>query len=550
MHPMVLELFKNVNGSQLTDDSRFGFLSLEKAADTVADTTLIIRGAVDKIERGKSIDADELGKALILSSGESMAKSITIASGIYGVDLSGPAHNLFPTITPFGNMLSRNVRRNPGNGLQYKQILSTAAGGGFNGFGFVPEGQRAPRMAYGTQPVNIGYGTIGAEDQVTEEAEAAAGTYEDVLSTCALRVLLKAKQLEEAAIVGGNNSMPLGVCPTPVLSATGTGATLPGATLSVICVALTQMGYRHSSIANGVGTATVVTGADGQTYTINPGSSMRSANATQAVTTGQALNATVAPVMGAVAYAWYVGAAGSEILQAITSNSNVSFSAPLVTGTQPATAITVDSSSDAKAFDGFLTTAFKNGVAGNALLQVLGSAVGGTQMTSNGYGGVTEIDAFLKGAWDKYRIGYDVIYVSSQEIKTVTKLSLQGTSTSLMHYQVVADNSGKAGFELTASGVVAWYTNPYSINGSSKIPIRIHPDLAPGTMLFVANVLPAWYVSNSTPVIAEMIIRKDWNIRDWADVTRAKQMGIYCQEALAIYAPFGVGLMTNIAPTL
>ena len=46
---------------------------------------------------------------------------------------------------------------------------------------------------------------------------------------------------------------------------------------------------------------------------------MRSANATQAVTLGQTLSATASVIPGAVAYAWYVGAAGAETLQAITT---------------------------------------------------------------------------------------------------------------------------------------------------------------------------------------------------------------------------------------
>ena len=538
IHPLALELMKSVNGSHMTDDTRFGHMTLEKAADTVSETVLLIKAAVDKIERGGSIDDAEL------------AKSVTLSSGIYGVDLSGPARNLFPTITPMANMLGRNVRANPGNALQFKQILSTTGGGGYNAFGFVPEGGRAARMSYTTVPQAIGYATLGAEDNITDEAQSAANGYEDILSTAAMRVLLKAKQLEEGAIIGGNNSVALGVTPTPVLTATGSGATLPALTYSVICVALTQMGYRHSTLAAGVATATTVTGADGKTFTVNPGSAMKSAAATQAITLGQILTATVAPVSGAVAYAWFVGAAGAEKLEAITNLAAVAFSAPLNGTRQAATAITVDSSSDTKAFDGFLTTTFKNGAAGNAQVTTFannGSA--GTQMTSNGYGGVTEIDAFLKSAWDTYRIGYDVIYVSSQEIKTITKLSLTGTSTSLLKYDVVADNAGRAGFELTASGVVANYTNPYSIDGSSKIPIKIHPDLAPGTMMFVCHQLPAWYISNETPAIAEMIVRKDWNVEDWARITRAKEMGIYAQEALAIYTPFATGLICNLAPT-
>ena len=87
-----------------------------------------------------------------------------------------------------------------------------------------------------------------------------------------------------------------------------------------------------------------ITGNDGNTYTLNGGSSLRSTNATQAVGGGQTLFATVPVVNGAVAYAWYVGAAGSETLQAITTINSAAFSAPFVTGQQAATVVTADNS--------------------------------------------------------------------------------------------------------------------------------------------------------------------------------------------------------------
>jgi hypothetical protein len=61
---------------------------------------------------------------------------------------------------------------------------------------------------------------------------------------------------------------------------------------------------------------------------------MRSANVTQAVTLGQTLFATAPLVNGAVAYAWFVGPAGSETLQAITTINSAAFSAPLASGQQ------------------------------------------------------------------------------------------------------------------------------------------------------------------------------------------------------------------------
>src|SRR6185437_12870078 len=149
-------------------------------------------------------------------------------------------------------------------------------------------------------PITLPYVTLGEEDTVTFEAEAAAQGFEDVNSTATLRLLQKTMRKEETALLGGNVSVALGTPASPVLSAAAAaGATLPSAT-----------------------------------YTLNGGSSMRSANATQAATLGQALSASVALVNGAVAYAWFVGAAGSESLQAITTLNSAIFNAPLLTGQQ------------------------------------------------------------------------------------------------------------------------------------------------------------------------------------------------------------------------
>ena len=226
--------------------------------------------------------------------------------------------------------------------------------------GWVPEGQRSASMSYSATPITLPYVTLGEEDTVTFEAEAAAQGFEDVNATATLRILQKTMRKEETALLGGNTSLALGTPGTPTLSASGTGGTLPAATYSVIVVALTFEGYRNSTLAGGVATTMTITGNDGNTYTLNGGSSMRSTNATQAVTAGQTLFATVPVVNGAVAYAWYVGAAGSETLQAITTINSAAFSAPLsLPVSRPATAITADNSRNpGLAFDGLLTVGF------------------------------------------------------------------------------------------------------------------------------------------------------------------------------------------------
>jgi hypothetical protein len=83
-------------------------------------------------------------------------------------------------------------------------------------------------------------------------------------------------------------------------------------TYGVICVALTHQGNSRSSLANGVIGQITKTNTDGSSDTINGGAAQKSAEATQAVTLGQTLFCSVAPVEGAVAYAWFIGAAGAQ----------------------------------------------------------------------------------------------------------------------------------------------------------------------------------------------------------------------------------------------
>jgi hypothetical protein len=238
-----------------------------------------------------------------------LAKAVTIATGLSAYDLQAPAKNLYPIVTPLRNSLPRVARLNPGDAARWRTI-TTLVGSGFDAMGWVPEGQRTASMSYSAQTVVAPYLTLGEEDTVTFEAEAAAQGYEDINATATLRLLQKTMRKEETALLGGNTSLALGTPVTPSLSASGTGATLPAATYSVIVVALTFEGYCNSNLAGGVATTKTITGNDGNTYTLNGGSSMRSANATQAATLGQTLFASTTAVNGAVAYAWFVGTLG------------------------------------------------------------------------------------------------------------------------------------------------------------------------------------------------------------------------------------------------
>ena len=467
-------------------------------------------------------------------------KSITTGTGLVAYDLQAPAKNLYPVNTPLIKSLPRTG--GVGTATNWKSVTGLT-GSGFDATGWVPEGQRAGQMSYTTASKSAAYATIGEEDQATWEAISAGRTFEDVQATMTTRLLQKMMLKEEMAVLGGNASLALGTPATPSLAAAGSGATLPALTYSVIVVALSIEGYRNSSLSGGVATTKSVTGADGKTFTINGGSSNKSSNATQAVTLGQTLSATVTAIQGAVAYAWFVGGVGAETLQAITTLNSATFGAPLAGSRQAVSAVTADCSTNATGFDGLLTAALKSGSGAYINNLATGVAGTGTTLTSSGHGSVNEIDAMLQSLWDTYQVSPTTLWVNSQQLKDIAAKVLSSGSTPLLQY---FQNPAEGEVRMTAGAGIDFYFNGF-LNGGMRIPIKIHPFVPPGTILAYAADLPLQYQSNETPNVAEVRVRRDYYQIDWPVTTRAQMVGVYAEETLAVYAPFAMAAITNIA---
>jgi hypothetical protein len=479
-----------------------------------------------------------------------LSKSITaLGTGLVAYELQAPAKNLYPFIAP---LIGRIPRRGGGVGLatNWRQV-NAIIGSGFDNMGWVPEGARSGQMSYNTSNRSANFVTLGEEDEATFEAISAGRTFEDIQAMMAFRLLQKMMLKEEMALLAGNASLALGTPGTPTLSASGSGATLPTATYYVEVVALTLEGYQNSSLTGGVAVTKGITAPDRKTYTMNGGSSALSAEANQAVTLGQTLFASVSPVNGAVAYAWYVSSSsGAETLQAITSINSLAVTAPLAGGRQAATAITGDHSKNdgnngtPNGFDGLLTTALTAG--NNAYVNVLatGTAGTGTALTASGNGSVNEIDQMFQVMWDRFNVSPTVLYVNSQELKNITKKVLSSGSSPLLRYDQPVNGSE---YGLTASGVIQFYFNPFSMDGGIRIPVKIHPKVPPWTILAYCENLPIQYQSNEVPNVAEVLTRQDYYQIDWPIYTRARQIGVYAEEVLIVYAPFAMGVITNIA---
>lgn len=491
--------------------------------------------------------SEDIARTIMMAAGmrpDDLQKTINTGTGLVAYDLQAPAKNLYPVATPIRNVIPR-VGGGTGLATNWRQVNSIA-GSGFDSVGWIPEGQRSGQMSYNTSNKSASYVTLGEEDGATFEAISAGRTFEDVQARMVMRLLQKTMLKEEMAILGGNNSMQLNTATTPTLSAAGTGATLPAATYSVIVVGLTLEGWRNSAVTASIGVATqkTVTGADGKTYTINGGSSMKSASATQAVTLGQTLSATTAYLQGAVAYAWFVGTVGNELLQSITPINSAIFNVALTTGTQNASAITVDNSTNSTAFDGLMTTALKANSGAYVQALATGTAGTGSTLTASGRGSVVEIDNMLMSMWNTSQVTPDVLYVNSQQLRNITDKVLSGGTGPLLNY---FQTPQQGEYAMTAGGTVQYYYNPFMLEGGQRIPIKIHPFMAPGSIVGWSQTLPIQYQSNEVPTVAEIKERVGFYSVDWPLTTRQRQTGVYVEEVLAVYAPFTFGIIQNIA---
>lgn len=469
-------------------------------------------------------------------------QSGTATGGITMYDLEGPAKLLYPVLTPLRNMLPRDFS---GMGIQanWKAITGINIGSVSAGVG---QGQRGGAIATSTADYSASFKGLGLEDYVEFEADYAAKGFDDVKARAVQGLLNSVMIQEERLILGGNSSQAMGQTATPTLVASASGGVLATATLSVICVGLTMEGYLNSSVSStGLPGQVTRTNMDGTTSTYGGGNARQSAAASVAVTgpTGS-VTATVASQAQAVAYAWYWGAAGSERLGAITTINSVAITANAGGSNQLATAIPGGAAQDRSAnnlvFDGLLTICFNASMGSYVKRLDTGAAGVGTPLTSDNAGGIVEIDEALKWWWDNYRLSPDTIWVHSQEMTNIGKKILQANSTAGQRFVFQQDQG------MIAGGImVREYLNKYGMNGPTTIPIRLHPNCPPGTMLFTTRQLP-YPLSNVSDVI-KIKGRRDYHQLEWPLRTRRYEYGIYSDQCLQHYFPPSMGVISNIA---
>lgn len=499
----------------------------------------------------------------------------TAVTGINYYDLELGAKTLVPIITPLRNKIPRTSGKG-GVQANWRGIVGLNAAATGRVGGAIADGLRNAVVQTTTRDFVAAYKQVGLEDNVTFGADLAAQGFDD-LKALAVRNLLWATMIEEEYLtLGGLGTTSLTtITPTPTLAvaaaASTAGSLVASTTYAVACMALTLDGYVRSTVAGGVPgqiTFTTADGTAGQTY--NAGCAKVSAVATLAATATGIINASVTTVPGAVGYAWfwYAGSThGLEVLGAITTTPYLSIAA-LATGTQTTNSIpgyggavgsAVDFSQNSNAFDGLFSMCALSSYQPNVTVlgsptspgpwtQLVSGTVSGTTgyyvptvLTADGEGGIVEIDAQLKWFWDTYRLSPTEIYVSSQEQTNISKKVLAGPSSGSANARFVFDV--KQGV-IAGGAMVKSYMNKYSMSGAKDLPIHLHPNVPPGTMLFYTDTLP-YPLSNVTNVLQYRLLRDYYQI-EWPYRTRKYEYGVYLHGVLQNYFPPAFAVMSGI----
>ena len=237
--------------------------------------------------------------------------TLSQATNLNAFDLSGPALQLYPVLTPLRNKLPREVSDRGDLATRWKAVTGVNVTNIDMG---VSPGKRSGEIQISEQDFVASYAGIGLESSIDWEAIWSGGKEFDNKATV-VQSLLRAVMIgEENLLLSGNASLALGAPVAPVAALGSGGALTIQAGNVVFAVALTARGLANASISGGIPGAVTRNNIDGSTTAFGGGSSNLSP-ASNAVTTSsgnQTINATVTAVPGAVAYAWFLGTSAAN----------------------------------------------------------------------------------------------------------------------------------------------------------------------------------------------------------------------------------------------
>jgi hypothetical protein len=488
------------------------------------------------------------------------ADTFTSAGQLVWYDLSRIVELLYP----FKELIPRISRlpRVPGDGgiaHNWKRIVAVNINNLSIG---VSEGNRGGRIGVNVQQQSSTYKYMGLESSATFEARLAAlNLTPDALGNSIQSTLRSVMIGEEQTLFLGNAGLALGTTPTPSVAAAAGSGTLVMGTTYVVCVALSGFGWLNGSVTNGIPGQITRINADGSQDIYGGGAAAPSAEGSHANNAGDTITATVVPVSGAVAYAWFISqTTGQTRLAAITAGPQAKFTKLPTATNQLASSLVGDNSQNALLPDGMIVQCLfgsfgsapgtvmatnptlpgnvvVNANSGSLTLNLANANTGFTIQGSN----ISEWDQFLQAAYDQYKIGFDRILMSSTDLGLTTGQMLASGSTSTP-FMTIFDADAASG-RIVAGRRITSYMNKFMGN---DLPIEVHPYLPPGTCMFWSDRVP--YELSGVSNILQIRTRMDYYQIQWPLVRRAYEYGVYMDEVIENNFPPAFGLIQGVNP--
>lgn len=461
-----------------------------------------------------------------------MQKALTTATDFSGYNLEPVARSLVPFDSPERNIIPRKVSPT-GTIAHFKTIEAIKMSGGLGR----TEGNRGSAINYSTAPHAFPFKSFGVQDGITREQLAASRGFEaDLFAKQHTFALLRMMTEEEKLIVGGNTTA-LGTVTAPTVTNASTGGSIGAGTYSIKVAALTLVAAEQGVVFNKQYTGISLNG-----FGVYDSSGNLIANATNGVTavssgtstgaiTGStnAITATVTPVKGAVAYAWFAGTSGSETLQMVTTYSSATLTS-IVTGGDPVANFAADGSGDAQIFDGYIPQIIN----GNGYFYDAGAKT--LTMSS---AGVKELDDLNAAIYSAYKLSPTRYIAGVDAFQNVTDAIVKTGGAPVLY--VNNDPREKA-------NIIGGYRTTDYVNKATgaTVPIKVHPWLPASTIIAITDNIP--YPNSEIPRAIEMELGFDYLAEDYAPQKPTLEFAISAYGTLKMYAPRFCGVITNLKP--
>lgn len=405
-----------------------------------------------------------------------LRKAIDTTTGLKGVNLEGPAHQLVPLMTALRQSIPR-ITKAGSSAIDWKQITKLS-----QPKPTVAKGAAGPLFTTTVVSKTAAYKVLALGGRVDREAEAESQGFDPALAKETTNTLLGLMKLEEIYLIGGNITAlaaPAGHAAAEV-NAVGT---IGAVTAYLKIAAITVPAYNRTSIdvpADYDGTHAKLAGrsvlaADIDVAVTGDGVGPLSTEINTGAMTGtdNGVKITWTAVPKAAAYLVFVGTATGDTnlkLEAIVTQTSITLTSLAAGGLLASTLVAT--SADALAYDGILPSS----VDGGAYVKYVAGKLTGTA------GEVLEIQDAFAALWRTAKVGRFRVLVSGDDSRVLTRL---GISQNALNIVVGAGPEGR--IDIVMGGHVGRIMN--SISGQ-MCAVEVMPWLPPGTILILPTEVP------------------------------------------------------------